>query len=283
MVYVKKVKFICDYISENLENDLSLELISNIAGISKYHFHRIFNAYTGVTLNVYIQLQRLKRASYRLAYNKEMKIVDIALEAKFESHEAFSRSFKKIFAVTPIEFRNNPNWEEWHLKYQFKNLESSEENMEVKIINFEATKIAVLEYKGKPELLNTKIPQFIAWRKATGLSPVNIKRTFGIPYNDPYNCPPDEFRFDICGEVNENIPANEFGVIQKTIPEGRCAVIRHLGSRDNLAAPIYYLYQNWLKDSGEEVRDFPIFFQYLNLFPETPENELITDIFLPIK
>lgn len=283
MIYLKKVKYACDYIIENLENELSLEVISNKAGISKFHFHRIFSSYTGVTLNFYVQLQRMKRASYRLVYNQEMKIIDIAFEAKFDSHEAFSRSFKKIFSVSPTDFRNNPNWEEWHLKYQFNELNISEENMKVDIINFAETKIAALEYKGKPELLNTKIPHFIAWRKETGLSPVYVNRTFGIPYNDPNSCPPDEFRFDICGEITSDISENNYGVIQKIIPEGRCAVIRHLGSRDHLHEPIYYLYRTWLKQSGEEVRDFPLFFQYVNLFPETPENELITNIFLPIK
>ena len=155
--------------------------------------------------------------------------------------------------------------------------------MEVNIINFQEVKIAVLEYKGKPELLNNKIPQFIAWRKSTGLSPIKSSRTFGIVYNDPNNCLPEEFRFDVCGEIKNDIPANEFGVIQKKIKEGKCAVIRHLGSRDNMEAPIYYLYQTWLPQNGHELRDFPLFFEYLNLYPETPESELITDIFLPIK
>ena len=64
---------------------------------------------------------------------------------------------------------------------------------------------------------------------------------------------------------------------------GRCAVIRHLGSHDRLKESIYYLYREWLPGSGEELRDFPMFFHYLNFMPETPELKLVTDIYLPLK
>ena len=46
---------------------------------------------------------------------------------------------------------------------------------------------------------------------------------------------------------------------------------------------VYYLYQTWLPDSGEELRDFPCFFHYLNFVHEVDECELVTDIYLPIK
>jgi AraC family transcriptional regulator len=45
---------------------------------------------------------------------------------------------------------------------------------------------------------------------------------------------------------------------------------------------VHYLYGQWLPSSGEELRDFPCFFHYINLFPEVPEHELITDIYLPL-
>ena len=58
---------------------------------------------------------------------------------------------------------------------------------------------------------------------------------------------------------------------------------RHLGSHMRIGESIYPLYRNWLPGSGEELRDFPLFFHYLNLLPDTPENELVTDIYLPLK
>ncbi len=273
---------ICDYISENIENDLSIEKLSQVAGISKYHFHRLFAIQIGINVYSYIQLLRLKRSSYQLVFNKDIKIIDIALDAKFESPEAFSRAFKKIFGVTPSQFRNNPDWEMWHEKYKFQIL-SGEREMEVKRVDFKPIKIAVLEHKGSPDLINSTVPKFIEWRKTTGLSPIESSGTFGIVYSDPNNTPPEEFRFDVCGEVSEDIPKNDYGVIQKEIPGGQCAVIRHIGPHEAMDEKIYYLYKEWIWENNHELRDFPLFFQYHNFFPEVQESELITDIFLPIK
>jgi AraC family transcriptional regulator len=103
--------------------------------------------------------------------------------------------------------------------------------MQVNIIEFEETAIAVLEHRGSPELINDSVKVFIDWRKQSGLSPVNSSRTFGIIYDNPDTTPPEEFRFDICGEVSTSVPGNSQGVVNKVISGGRCAVVRHHGSR----------------------------------------------------
>lgn len=155
--------------------------------------------------------------------------------------------------------------------------------MDVRIAYFDKTMVAVLEHYGAPALVNNSAGQFINWRKSSGLSPIASSRTFGVPWNDPESVRPEDFRFDICGEVSEIVPENPDGVINKTIPGGRCAVVRHYGSPDHINDSIYPLYREWLPESGEELRDFPVFFHYLKLMPETPESELETDIYLPLK
>jgi AraC family transcriptional regulator len=76
---------------------------------------------------------------------------------------------------------------------------------------------------------------------------------------------------------------NPFGVVEKTIPGGRCAVLRHLGSDDHIGESITYLYSKWLPLSGEELRDFPLYLQRVSFFPDVPEHEAIIDVFLPLK
>ena len=155
--------------------------------------------------------------------------------------------------------------------------------MEVKIVKFEKTKVAVLEHRGAPGLVNDSVRIFIEWRKESGLSPVKFSKNFGIVYNNPDTTEPEQFRFDIGGSVSDDVPDNSQGVVNKVIPSGRCAVIRHHGSHDMIGGCAYYLYRDWLPESGEELRDFPLYFHYLNLLPETPEHELVTDIYLPLK
>ena len=155
--------------------------------------------------------------------------------------------------------------------------------MNVNVIQFETTKIALLEHLGSPDTVLATAGKFIAWRKATGLSPVKTSKTFGIPYSDPNNTPPEKFRWDVCGTIDSDVPANDYGVKTGEIPGGKCAVIRHTGSHRNLDTSIYAFYREWLPNSGEEIRDYPCFFHYVNFIHEVDECELITDIYFPLK
>ena len=281
-VYAKRINKVCDFIYEHLNENLSVEQLSQVAHFSKYHFHRQFSEYTGVTVIRFIQLMRLKRASYQLAFNKNYRIIDIALDARYENPESFSRTFKSVFGQTPSQFRKQPMWEQWHDTYQFTNNERNQA-MNIEVVEFNETRVAVLEHRGSPESILESVGIFIDWRKETQLSPKDGAKTFGIAYDDPKTTEPSEFRFDICGSVLADVPANSQGVTTKTIPGGRCAIVQHIGSLDNISDSIHYLYGTWLPDSGESLRDFPCFFHYLNLIPDVSEHELVTDVYLPIK
>ena len=155
--------------------------------------------------------------------------------------------------------------------------------MEVKIVDFEETTIAVLEHQGAPELIFESVKKFIDWRKSSGLSPIAHSRTFGMVYSDPESTPAADFRFDVCGEVDAPVPENLQGVITKQIPAGRCAMVRHHGSTDRVGESAWYLYRDWLPESGEELRDFPLFFHYVKRVPDVAEHEQVTDVYLPLR
>ena len=155
--------------------------------------------------------------------------------------------------------------------------------MNIEIIDFDETLIAALEHQGSPDLILDSVRTFIEWRKKSGLSPVSKYRTFGIPYTDPDTTPPEDFRFAICGEIDRPVPKNPQGVINKQIPGGRCARLRYIGSTDEIKAPVIAFYQEWLPDSDEKLRDFPVFFHYIKRVPEVPEHEQVTDIYFPLQ
>jgi AraC family transcriptional regulator len=279
--YAERFERVFDYIERHLDEPLSVERLSRVANFSKFHFHRQFSQYAGINLFRYIQLLRLKRASYRLVFEPQVRIIDIALAVGFENPESFSRAFKLEFGQTPSRFRKQPVWKPWNEHYRCPTRERKQ--MEVRIVVFEQVRVAALEHQGAPGLLNESVRSFIDWRKSTGLSPIASSRTFGLAYDDPETTPPERFRFDICGEITSEVPANPQGVVNKMIPGGRCAVVRHCGSTDRVGESAYYLYRQWLPESGETLRDFPLFFHYLKLMPETPEHELLTDIYLPLQ
>lgn len=154
----------------------------------------------------------------------------------------------------------------------------------VQIVNFPATPVAMLTHYGLPEQINETAARFIEWRKTTGFSPVSSSKTIGVAPHDPTSTQPDAFVFHICGTVTSPIPEdNVFGVVNSEIPAGRCAVLRHQGSHDALTELAQTLYRDWLPGSGEELRDFPLFFHYHNFVHEVAEHELVTEIYLPLK
>ncbi|MGV8004801.1 AraC family transcriptional regulator [Photorhabdus temperata subsp. temperata] len=281
--YAKRFNKIFDYIEHHLDDLLTLEQLSEVANFSRYHFHRQFSNYCGMPVGRYIQLMRLKRASYRLAFNPQEKIIDIALDAGFQNPESFSRAFKQAFGQTPSQFRKQPAWVDWHRRIpEQKHIRT--QTMNVEIVNFPETRIAVLTHYGQPELVNNTAAKFIEWRKTTGLSPVSHSRTYGIAPHDPATTKAEEFRFDICGTVVEPIQeGNRFGVVNGIIPGGRCAVVRHHGSHESLSESARYLYRTWLPASGEDLRDFPLYFHYFNFVHDVAVHELLTDIYLPLK
>jgi AraC family transcriptional regulator len=280
--YAQRFSRVLDFVDRHLDEPLSAARLSRVAHFSKFHFLRQFTHYVGVTPNRYVQLARLRRASYRLAFNSLEPITEIALAAGFEHSESFARAFKTAFGQTPTAFRKSPNWAAWSAQFQFISPREIEV-MHVRIINVEPVTVAVLEHRGDPATVNESVERFIAWRKESGLSPIATSQTYGIAYDDPATTSADEFRLDICGSIEVPVPANHHGIVTKTLPGGRCAVVRHEGSPDNIAGSVYHLYRNWLPHSGEEPRDFPVYFHYLNLKGATPERELLTDVHLPLK
>lgn len=95
-----------DWIEGHLEDDLTLEKISKHIGYSSYHMSRLFKTFTGSTLRNYLILRRLSRAA-RYLRDHEARIIDVALMFNFSSQEAFTKSFKNHFGITPGVYVKN--------------------------------------------------------------------------------------------------------------------------------------------------------------------------------
>src|SRR5688572_20962028 len=101
---IERVLPVLVHIQANLDQDLSLEALASRVGLSQFHFHRLFRSAIGETLKQYTQRLRLERAASRLVIN-DAAILDVALDSGFQSHETFSRQFKRRFRVTPKHYR----------------------------------------------------------------------------------------------------------------------------------------------------------------------------------
>ena len=270
------------------EEPLSIDELSSMAAFSRHHFHRQFSGFLGMSACKYLRYMRMRRASWRLAFRPDMLISEVALATGYEGPEAFARAFRQFSGQSPSEFRDTPDWVEWYSRFRpFIQLRQTHMNPlpvppEVRVVQFPATRVATLEHRGSPLRLGDSIRTFIEWRKANKLPP-KLSATYNIVYDDPDETPAEEFRFGLCVATERPIEPNEAGIVAQTIPAGRCAVLRHVGSDDQLGRSIMHLYANWLPHSGEELRDFPLFMQRLAFFPDVPDSEAVTDIHLPLR
>ena len=93
------------FIGKNTEQ-ATLENVSAHCNYSQRQLSRIFEMVTGATLGEFLRWTRLSKSLYSLKYT-DAPILDIAIEANYESQEAFTRVFKHIFGVSPGEYRKS--------------------------------------------------------------------------------------------------------------------------------------------------------------------------------
>ena len=96
-----------DYIEDTLPQKHTPEELAGIAALSLFYFQRLFTKLVKRPVSEYIKMRRLAKACEVLA-DKNARILDIALEYGFNSHESFTKNFKSAFGITPDEYRTNP-------------------------------------------------------------------------------------------------------------------------------------------------------------------------------
>lgn len=285
--YQRRFVRVMRHIDANLAAPLRIADLCSLANSSPYHFHRQFHALFGVAAGRYVALERLNRALWQLAFRVEIKVVDVALDAAYESPEAFTRAVKRAVGQSPTEFRKSPRWDRWREVYEparssRRKAMQHEVPPVVEIVQFPETRLAVFEHRGSHERLPESIRAFIGLRKQHGLSPQRAA-TFNMVYDDPSTTPGEEFRMDLGCSIPNGAEGPLHGLTERCIPEGPCARVRVIGGDPELEAALMFLYGSWLPSSARELRDFPLFFQRVAMFPDVPPHAAVTDVYLPLR
>jgi AraC family transcriptional regulator len=252
--YRARFRRVLSHVDTHLEREITVEELAAVAAFSKFHFHRQFSGLFGLCVYEVIKLAR----------------------------------FKRVVGQTPRAFRAAPRWDTWQAAFapldalRSTDMPNEYSPDQVRVVDFPATRVASLLHRGDPRQLGGTIRRFIDWRRANGLPP-SRSATFNVLHTDELGVGPEDFRFELCAVTNRDVAPNDNGVEAKTLPAGRCALLRHVGSDATLRSAFAFLYGEWLPASGEEPRDFPPFLERVAFYPEVPEHEAITDIYLPLR
>ncbi|KZX62747.1 AraC family transcriptional regulator [Vibrio sp. HI00D65] len=282
----RKLSLVCHAIDSNPNKKHSLQELSDIAGISKYHFQRLFKSVVGVSPHRYILLSRLRQASFELAYFKDLKIIDIAISAGFESPEAFTRAFVRLFEQTPTDFRKRPKWANWGHKFNIR-VPVREKKYDVNIEKKSSRKCVMITHRGEYLEGMTAFDTLLSWLVKNDYyteSSINTIPFITIPYSNPLITASSDYRCDIAIPIDCHVPTNELGIFSGVIPGGDFAVLNYIGQREvhGFVHAISKVITDFLPKTEWEPLPAPALFEHVNSPLFVPETELITKIYIPL-
>jgi len=268
-------------IEDRLDEDLSLEDLASAAHYSMFHFHRLFRARTGETVREHIRRLRLERAAYRLTQGDD-GILGIALDAGYESHEAFTRAFKARFGIAPSVFRDERRRVQDE-RSQTARPQQKETAVDVRIEKREPARIAFVRHTGPYDKVGEAWGKLMKWGWTKMM--FGKAETFGLCFDDPDVTPAERVRYEACMVVDAKTkPKGD--VELRDIGAGSYAVGLHEGPYDRIGNSYAQLLaevsshpidgRNW------KLGDPPALERYLNDPRKTKPDELKTEIWMPV-
>ncbi|MEZ6853600.1 AraC family transcriptional regulator [Halodesulfovibrio aestuarii] len=268
------------YIEEHLDSNIPLESLAASCGYSALYFHSIFTGIVGEGVKEYQRRLRLQRAANQLLFS-ETSLIDIALDTGYESQEGFSRAFKKRFNFSPLQFRKlQPNYGSLS-GGKLMNTVMPQSAPKISIKTCAPITVAAVRHIGPYSECEVAFSTLCTWARKHGLYGT-FRQVIGITHDDPRTTPAEKLRYDACMEIpNDFEVSNE---VQKyTISGGRYACCTHKGSYRNIAKTFAAILGSWFPDSGENLTNNPPLEIYLNSPSNTPEDELLTELRIPLR
>jgi len=282
--YHERIVRVLVYIQAHLDEPLELETLAGVACFSPYHFHRIFRALIGEPVQEHVRRLRLERAAHRLKL-QDQPVTDIAFDAGYESHEAFTRAFHAMFGMSPSQFRASHEAPDSPSGVHFNDTAGYHPPdygapPAVEIKTLPPQRVVFLRHRGPYDQVGATWAKLAAWAGQRGLfGPAT--RFLGISWDDPQITPADKLRYDAAITIGRPVePEGEIGVTE--IAGGEYATLLHKGPYETLGRSYQALLGGWLPASGRELRDVPCFELYLNSPQTARPEELLTLIHAPI-
>lgn len=294
--YKNRINRVFEFIDKNLESDLSLNAVSEIAFFSSFHFHRVFKFVTEQTLHEYVKRRRIEKSASDLLH-KNITATEIAHKYGFSDNSSYSRAFKKYFGVSPTEFKNqNPNRFSKIRQLKSKNGQEYPDyekyicvinnlknwikmNAKIEIKEMSKMDLAYVSSIG-PHNLENAYGKLMQWATPKGL--MNDQTKMITVYHDSFKVTEaDKVRMSASILLDKAAETNgEIGLT--TIEAGKFIVGSFKIGLNEFEKSWTGLFV-WMNENGYKKADREPFEIYYNNFNEHPERKAIVDFCIPIE
>jgi AraC family transcriptional regulator len=295
--YMSSVNKALQFMEENLDANLSLEVMSKVACFSPFHFHRIFKAITDETLNSYISRKRIEKVASILVQKPEVSITELSHLFGFNSNSSLTRSFKKFYGLSPSEFRkqsisrfskisliDSKNGQDRLVFEQYicsiNNLKNwIEMNAKIEIKEMATIQLAYVTSIGVHNI-PAAYDALVKWATPLGLLS-NPDTKMVTVYHDSFKTTdPKKVRLSACVTLTEPIKAP--GIVGRTcIEKGKFIIGSFVIGLNDFEKSWNSLFV-WMAEHGYKMASRNPFEIYQNDYRNHPDKKCIVDYYIPI-
>lgn len=264
------------YMHAHLDDDLDLRTLAEVASLSPYHWHRIYQAFYGETAASTVKRLRMHRAAGLIAQS-DLTIHEIAARSGYLNLQSFTRIFSEVFGMPPARYRQTGN----HVPFQTDVPALPEGSYPVCIETSAPFTLVAAEHIGPYMSVNEAFDRVDGWLRTENITPASPKMV-GLYFDDPFVTDEQTLR-SMAGVILAEPPALPPGLVPLPVRGGLYAVLRYQGPYAGMHAAYRWLFGVWVIASGYAVDDAPLVEVYCNDPATTAPNGLITEIRLPIR
>src|SRR5580658_539671 len=288
--YAQRINRVIDYLRGNLDRRVKLEELAKVACFSEFHFHRIFGAISGETLNNFTNRLRLEKAARLLRFSSR-SLTDIALDCGFSSSATFSRAFRSGYDTSPSQFRKNGEIKKSKICKELRTGQeyvlpmSAEEKraaFPVRLIEVPERQVAYIRVANAFDLdrLLAVFKTMIEWAKSQDIFSQGI--LFGMTVDDPDVTPKHLYRYEVCLASSLPFECME-GMSKLKMPAMRYAATKVSGDIRKVATAWDYLVRSWLINSACEPEHAPALEVFLDKEGATDWSHFELELCLPVR
>lgn len=280
---VQRYQQLLHFIEQRFQTDIKIPDIEAACHYSYRNINRIFQALQNETIGKHIKRLRLEQAAQQLKYT-QIPITDIAFEVGFADLAAFSKAFKQYFACAPSVFRQQQRSYQ-HIQAAALNRQVPKVELAFELEQLPALHLLGLSYRGaydNLEAIQETWEQLASY--AAQLELLDEESIFMAEILDDdeitehIHC---RYTASILLEKPLSITPKGF-FFQKTLPTQSYVKFVHQGPHEHCPATYQAIYAAWTSQVQLEFAAAPTLEFYLNDSPETPKEELLTEIYIPV-